>query len=50
MKRWPIIRHVRWFYLNWRFVCWWNGLGRHLGAVPNDADLEYLDRVWEGEA
>lgn len=50
MKRWPIIRHIRWFYLHAKFWTWWERVGCYLGAVPNEADLDYLERVWRGEA
>lgn len=49
MRRWPIIRHVRWFYLNVRFNLWWNSLPPALFICPNPSDLEYLDKVWRGE-
>lgn len=52
MKRWPIIRHVRYWWLrrrvyNWASFCASFGLG--LGH-PNEADLEHLERIWRGEA
>lgn len=50
VKRWPIIRHVRWFFLAWGFERWWQDYGRHLGAVPNQSDLRFLEAVWEGRA
>jgi hypothetical protein len=49
MLRWPIIRHIRWFVLMWRFQRWmsvWAKLGY---PIPQRSDLEYLDRVWKGE-
>ena len=48
MKRWPIIRHIRFFYLRWRFNVWWAAYGQYLGAAPNESDLEHLQKVWEG--
>jgi hypothetical protein len=50
MKRWPVIRHVRWLYFTWR-------VNRHydawlkLGYLPVNADLDYahLDMIWRGE-
>lgn len=50
MKRLPIIRHIRYWCLSIRFAIWWENLGRHLGAVPNQADFDYLDDVWAGKA
>jgi hypothetical protein len=49
MKRWPIIRHVRYFYLSWCFWRWWRNFGGLLGAVPNERDLNYLESVWKGK-
>ena len=52
MKRWPIIRHIRWLILNHRAHQWarhWGKLGVGLGT-PNPADLEYLKAIWEGHA
>lgn len=50
MKRWPIIRHARYFWLLWQ-------VNRHyelwvrLGMLPVDADRDYavLDAIWRGE-
>lgn len=50
MKKLWGIRHVRYFFLAWEFERWWDRLGRHLGAVPNQSDLEFLEKVWRGEA
>lgn len=50
MSRWPVIRHVRYAYLSWRFRGWWQNIGRHLGAVPNESDIKYLENVWKGKA
>lgn len=50
MKRWPIIRHVRYFYLRTRFNIWWNTIGHVLGAFPNPSDIEFLEAVWKGDA
>lgn len=49
-KQLPIIRHVRWFYLSWSFGHWWDKVGRHLGCFPNEADMKFLDDVWEGKS
>lgn len=47
MKRWAIIRHVRYFYHVWKFNRWWK-TARYTFIVPNKMDLEYLDGIWEG--
>ena len=50
MKRWPLIRHVRYFYLRFRvnqhYARW-----SSLGALPFNAghDYEVLNQVWRGE-
>ena len=51
MKRWPIIRHLRYFWGCWRvhqFAAAWGRAGIGLG-VPNESDLRYLDAMWRGE-
>jgi hypothetical protein len=48
--RWPIIRHVRYFYLSVRFNIWWNTQASLLFVCPNQSDLDYLQAVWDGEA
>jgi hypothetical protein len=50
MKRWPIIRHVRYFYLRYkvnRHYDFWLSLGK----LPVHADRDYavLDAIWRGE-
>ena len=52
MKRWPVIRHIRFFYLRfrvrqWAWTCGCMGLG---SGRPNPADLKQLERIWKGEA
>jgi hypothetical protein len=49
MKRWPVIRHIRWMVLHSRFQKWWFSEGCYLGDVPNEADMDYLERIWKGE-
>lgn len=44
------VRHLRYFWLRFRFALWWANVGQYLGAFPNQADLDYLNRVWEGDA
>jgi hypothetical protein len=51
MSRWPIIRHIRWLYLDWQVRRWarmWAQHGIGLGHV-NPSDRAYLDAVWRGE-
>jgi len=50
MKRWPIIRHIRYLILRRQLGRWWAGYGRHRFLLVNERDLLYLDRVWRGEA
>lgn len=50
MKRWPVIRHIRYWVLSIKFALWWGRAGRHLGAFPNPNDIEYLNAVWRGKA
>lgn len=49
MKRLPIIRHIRYFYLRYRVnqhYDFWAGLGQ----LPVHAHRDYavLDRIWQG--
>ena len=50
MKRWPIIRHVRYLVWRWRvnrhYALWYS-----LGFYPVHAEQDYaeLDRIWRGE-
>ena len=51
MKRWPIIRHIRYFYGVYQVQRWarmWGGAGIGLG-FPNPADVDYLNKIWKGE-
>ena len=50
MKRWPIIRHIRWYLLA-REVDRHYALWRKLGYLPfhRGHDEEILDKVWRGE-
>lgn len=51
MKRWPIIRHIRWLILLYRvnrhYAVW-----LELGYLPVHADQDYahLERIRRGEA
>jgi hypothetical protein len=49
-SRWPVIRHIRFAILKWRWLTWWETVGCYLGAVPNPADIDHLDAVWKGDA
>lgn len=51
MKRWPVIRHLRFFWYTWRvfrFAAAMGALGLGLGT-PNQHDLDTLDAIWRGE-
>ena len=51
MKRWFLIRHVRYWYLRWRVyrhAAFWIEAG--IGICVNPADEEMLERIWRGEA
>lgn len=50
MKRWPIIRHVRYFLLRRQLARFWNDYGRNFWLCVNEQGLIYLDLVWRGEA
>lgn len=43
------IRHIRWVILSWMYWRWWDEIGHNLGAIPNPADMDYLDAVWRGD-
>lgn len=51
MKRWPVIRHIRWLYLSWCVQRWTQRWAELVGCfpIPNENDLRYLDAVWKGE-
>lgn len=50
MKRWPIIRHVRYLILSWQveqhYAMW-----KQLGSLPvhRHLDDQVLDAAWRGE-
>lgn len=50
-KRWPIIRHIRWWKLR-RKVHRHYDMWSELGYLPVNAhiDDEVLDKVWRGQA
>lgn len=48
MKRWPIIRHIRWFLEMLSYRAWWNEVGREHWLAPSPRDVEYLKDIWEG--
>jgi hypothetical protein len=50
MKRWLVIRHMRWLILSWkveRHYAMWQELG--MLPVHRHFDDEVLDAVWRGE-
>jgi hypothetical protein len=51
MKRWPIIRHVRYFYVKWQMIRHydaWQSLGfGYFGW--NKSDIDGLNEIWRGE-
>jgi hypothetical protein len=50
MKRWPVIRHIRYWLASYRVHRWaqlWGQGGVGLGW-PNPSDLAHLDRIWTG--
>ena len=49
MKRWWGIRHIRYRIAVVRFNVWWAAIGCHLGMVPNQADMDYLDGIRDGK-
>lgn len=51
MKRWPLVRHVRWLVLTIAVRRHYNHW-RQLGYLPVNAqsDYEVLDRIWRGDA
>lgn len=52
MKRWPIIRHIRFFWFQYRVFRWarmWYEGGIGLGS-PNPSDLYWLEEIWKGKA
>ena len=52
MKRWPVIRHLRYFWLRRQVYAWarmWADMGIGLGG-PNASDLAHLQDIWTGKA
>lgn len=49
MRRWPIIRHIRWYYLAYGHAKNWIDFGRHQYLFQNQDDWKFLERVWRGE-
>lgn len=52
MKRLWGIRHLRYWWLEYRVYRWarfWGLHGIGLG-LPNQADLDHLDAIWKGKA
>ena len=50
MKRWPVMRHVRWLWLDLCLFWWWDTVGKHYWVGPNPKDIQFLDEVWKGKA
>lgn len=48
MKRWPIIRHARYYWHLYHMRRWW-ALWSHFGYFPNAADIRFLDDIWTGK-
>jgi hypothetical protein len=51
MKRLPIIRHIRYWWLRYQVYRWawhWGQIGIGMG-YPNEADLRQLERIWRGD-
>lgn len=46
MKRWPGIRHIRFWWKQHRFYSW----GNNIGIMPSAAAMAYLSNIWEGRA
>lgn len=52
MKRWPVVRHCRYFWHKRRverFAYAWYQCGIGMG-YPNPSDLHWLQLIWEGKA
>jgi hypothetical protein len=50
MKRWPIVRHLRWLYWWWQVERGWRiwvELG--LPLLDRSVDRAMLDDIWNGE-
>lgn len=51
MKRWPIIRHARYFWHAYWLSRWVDFHARRgLGFFPQESDLQFLQDVWKGRA
>ncbi len=50
MKRWPVIRHVRYWLLLCRVSQELARYGEHAYLIVNLEDAELLGRIWRGEA
>jgi len=51
MKRWPIIRHIRFFYLRYKVNQHYDMWREATGALPVHIQKDYdvLDAIWRGE-
>lgn len=48
MKRWPIIRHIRYYVALYKFNRWWMKMSIYF-ITPNPYDLEYLEGIKSGK-
>ena len=53
IKRWFVIRHIRYWYLScrvhsWARFCYLMGLSGF--SIPNESDSKHLQDIWEGHA
>ena len=49
MKRWPLVRHIRYYWLLYRYNRWWVQVGQWYWLSMNPSDEAYLADVWKGE-
>jgi hypothetical protein len=49
MKRLPLIRHIRWFWMLWRINYFWMSCGPGRWFPPDVTEAELLDAIWRGE-
>jgi len=49
VKRWPLVRHLRFWWLRWRFQAWWWQCRSLWWLAPHGTAEAYLGAVWRGE-
>lgn len=50
LKTWPIIRHVRYFWIKHQLENLFNQLGaRHWQVEPTSEELNLLEQIWKGD-